>query len=129
MRGSCGFLCVQKKRVSGAQTCGAFRGKKHSVALYGYDQALARDIQIADILSVPGAFIQQDEFAENDRLAVGMRLRREDDQVSNVKMASQAITVLKLLASFVKNKRQFVRAEHRDIIREAYTAQVVYTNR
>ena len=54
---------------------------------------------------------------------------REDDQVSNVKMASQAITVLKLLASFVKNKRQFVRAEHRDIIREAYTAQVVYTNR
>jgi glycosyltransferase involved in cell wall biosynthesis len=56
-------------------------------------------------------------------------LWREDDQVSNVKMVNQAIIVLKLLASYVFNKKKFVVAEHRDTAIEAYTAQVVYTNR
>lgn len=50
---------------------------------------------------------------------------REDDQVSNVKMMNQAITVLKLLFSYVKNKTKFITSEHRDKIFE-YTAQVVY---
>lgn len=54
---------------------------------------------------------------------------REDDQVSNVKMVNQAITVLKLLGKFVLNKKKFVAAEHRDTPREAYTAQVIYTNK
>lgn len=54
---------------------------------------------------------------------------REDDQVSNVKMVNQAITVLKLLGSFVVNKKKFVEAEHRDKIVENYTAQVIDTNR
>ena len=53
---------------------------------------------------------------------------REDDQVSNVKMVSQAITVLKLLGSFVLDKKKFVTAEHRDKVIDAYTAQVIYTN-
>lgn len=54
---------------------------------------------------------------------------REDDQVSNVKMMNQAITVLKLLASFVLNKKKFVKSEHRDKVVKKYTAQVIYTNR
>lgn len=54
---------------------------------------------------------------------------REDDQVSNVKMVNQAVTVLKLLASFVSNRKKFVREEHRDVVIESYQAQVVYTNR
>ncbi len=54
---------------------------------------------------------------------------REDDQVSNVKMVNQAVTVLKLLGSFVANKKKFVEAEHRDKVIDSYTAQVVYTNR
>ena len=54
---------------------------------------------------------------------------REDDQVSNVKMVNQAITVLKLLFSFIGNKKRFVESEHRDKVVEAYTAQVVYTNK
>lgn len=54
---------------------------------------------------------------------------REDDQVSNVKMVNQAITVLKLLGSFVINKKKFVEAEHRDRMVEQYTAQVVYKNK
>ena len=54
---------------------------------------------------------------------------REDDQVSNVKMVNQAITVLKLLGSFVFNKKKYVESEHRDKIIESYTAQVVCTNR
>ncbi len=54
---------------------------------------------------------------------------REDDQVSNVKMVNQAITVLKLLGSFVINKKRFVESEHRDKIIEEYTAQVVFSNR
>ena len=53
---------------------------------------------------------------------------REDDQVSNVKMTSQAITVLKLLASFVFGKKKFVQKEHRDKIVEAYTAQEICSN-
>lgn len=50
---------------------------------------------------------------------------REDDQVSNVKMVNQAITVLKLLGSFVLNKKKFVESEHRDKIIDAYTYQEV----
>ena len=53
---------------------------------------------------------------------------REDDQVSNVKMVNQAFMVLKLLGSFILNKKKFVAEEHRDKVVEAYTAQVVYTN-
>lgn len=51
---------------------------------------------------------------------------REDDQVSNVKMVNQAVTVLKLLGSFILNKRKFVLAEHRDKLVDHYTAQVIY---
>ena len=51
----------------------------------------------------------------------------EDDQVSNVKMVSQAITVLKLLASYIIGKKKFVQGEHRDKIIEAYTAATVYS--
>ena len=50
---------------------------------------------------------------------------REDDQVSNVKMISQAIITLKLLWSFMRNKKSFVEAEHRDQIISRYTAQTV----
>jgi glycosyltransferase involved in cell wall biosynthesis len=54
---------------------------------------------------------------------------REDDQVSNVKMVNQAVTVLKLLGSFVINKKKFIHAEHRDKVVNEYTAQVVYENK
>jgi len=54
---------------------------------------------------------------------------REDDQVSNVKMVNQAITVLKLLGSYMTDREKFVNAEHRDKIVESYTAQQVYVNR
>lgn len=53
---------------------------------------------------------------------------REDDQVSNVKMVNQAITVLKLLGSFVLNKKKFIAEEHRDKVIKEYSAQVIYTN-
>jgi len=53
---------------------------------------------------------------------------REDDQVSNVKMLNQAVTVLKLLGSFIINKNKFVIAEHRDKMLEEYTAKTVYKN-
>ncbi len=53
---------------------------------------------------------------------------REDDQVSNVKMVNQAITVLKLLGSFVINRKKFVEGEHRDKIVKSYSAQVIYEN-
>lgn len=51
---------------------------------------------------------------------------REDDQISNVRMVNQALTVLRLLWSFVCNKKKFIEAEHRDKIWTAYTAQVIY---
>lgn len=56
-------------------------------------------------------------------------LWREDDQISNVKMMNQAITVLKLLASYMVNKKKFVMEEHRDKIIDAYTAKVIFSNK
>lgn len=53
---------------------------------------------------------------------------REDDQISNVKIVSQAVTVLKLLGAYILNKKKFVLAEHRDKVVKAYTAQVIYKN-
>ena len=54
---------------------------------------------------------------------------REDDQVSNVKMVNQAITVLKLLGSFMLNRKKFIEDEHRDKIIKEYSAQVIYQNK
>ena len=54
---------------------------------------------------------------------------REDDQVSNVKMVNQAVTVLKLLGSFVLNKKKFVQEEHRDKVIAKYTAKIIYSNK
>lgn len=53
---------------------------------------------------------------------------REEDQVSNVKMMNQAVTVLKLLLQFILNKRKFILEEHRDQVVPSYTAQLVYKN-
>ncbi|RHV63243.1 glycosyltransferase family 2 protein [Clostridium sp. OM02-18AC] len=53
---------------------------------------------------------------------------REDDQVSNVKMVNQAITVLKLLGAYILNKDKFIRAEHREVLIKNYSAQTIYTN-
>lgn len=56
-------------------------------------------------------------------------LWREDDQISNVKMLSQAIIVLQLLASYILNKRKFVFAEHRDKVIDQYHAQTIYVSK
>lgn len=53
---------------------------------------------------------------------------REDDQVSNVKMLNQAITVLKLLFEFIESKKKFVENEHRDKIIPEYKAEIIYTS-
>lgn len=50
---------------------------------------------------------------------------REDDQVSNVKMVNQAVTVLRLLGSFIMNKKKFVESEHRNKVISDYSAQVI----
>ncbi len=50
---------------------------------------------------------------------------REDDQVSNVKMTSQALRVLGLLLDFAMNKSAFVRAEHRDKVIDDYSANLI----
>lgn len=54
---------------------------------------------------------------------------REDDQISNVKMVSQAMITLKIVGSYILNKKKFVAEEHRDKIIKKYTAQMVYSNR
>jgi glycosyltransferase involved in cell wall biosynthesis len=53
---------------------------------------------------------------------------REDDQISNVRLFSQARRVLGLLTRFGFGRRAFVEKEHRLSVRDAYTAQVVGTN-
>lgn len=53
---------------------------------------------------------------------------REEDQVSNVKMFNQAVTVLKLLFSYFVNKKKFINKDHRDKIVKSYSSEVIYTN-
>ena len=50
---------------------------------------------------------------------------REDDQVSNVKMFNQAVTVLKLLFGYLINKEKFIETDHRDKYVESYEAEEV----
>ncbi|MCR4691202.1 MAG: glycosyltransferase family 2 protein [Lachnospiraceae bacterium] len=49
---------------------------------------------------------------------------REDDQVSNVKMASQAVKVLKMAFEYFADNKS-IRQEYRDIPRESYTCKRV----
>ncbi|WP_428074520.1 glycosyltransferase family 2 protein [Candidatus Avelusimicrobium luingense] len=50
---------------------------------------------------------------------------RETDQVSNVKLTSQAITVLKMLCSYVVGKKSFMQQEHRTRIIDKYEADII----
>lgn len=50
---------------------------------------------------------------------------REDDQVSNVKMVNQAITVLKMMFSYAVNPGQFIKSECREKEIENYTSEVI----
>lgn len=52
----------------------------------------------------------------------------EDDQVSNVKMMSQATMVLRLLFSYIRNKSKFMHDEHRDRIFDKYSYVLIYKN-
>lgn len=49
---------------------------------------------------------------------------REEDQVSNVKMVNQAITVLKMAFSYMFNK-EVIKQEYREVEREAYTCKQI----
>lgn len=51
---------------------------------------------------------------------------REDDQVSNVKMVSQASATLKLLASYIRSRKGFVKGEHRQRVIENYQAMEIF---
>lgn len=53
----------------------------------------------------------------------------EDDQVSNVKMVNQAITVLKLLGHYMVNKSGFMKEEHRDNPEFLYHAEVICSDK
>lgn len=54
---------------------------------------------------------------------------REDDQVSNVKMARQAVKVLHLLTSFAINKRRFLLSDLRDEDIKAYESEFFASNK
>lgn len=53
---------------------------------------------------------------------------REKDQVSNVKLLSQAIRVLKLLAGFTFNSKWFYETDHRERVRDQYVFDVLAKN-
>lgn len=50
----------------------------------------------------------------------------EDDQISNVKMVNQALTVLKLLGAYFVDKKKFITDEHRDKIIHHYEADKIF---
>lgn len=49
---------------------------------------------------------------------------REEDQVSNVKMMNQAITVLKMAFTYLIRK-EVIKEEYREVIRDAYTSEEI----
>lgn len=51
---------------------------------------------------------------------------REEDQVSNVKMTSQALKTVDLLLSSIFNRKEFNQADHRDVKYSSYQFDVVY---
>ncbi len=53
---------------------------------------------------------------------------REDDQISNVKLFSQAYKVLSMLGSFVVNNAKFMTGEHRAVSREEYSYTIIERN-
>ena len=53
---------------------------------------------------------------------------REEDQVSNNKLTSFGISLLKLCGRYLKNKDEFVRREWRENVIEDYTGTVVASN-
>ena len=53
---------------------------------------------------------------------------REDDQVSNVKMFNQAVTVLKMLGKYWVNKKKFMEKDLRQVKIENYAAEVICQN-
>lgn len=53
-------------------------------------------------------------------------LWREDDQVSNVKLFSQATRTLDMLWGYVRDKKSLLEKEHRDKVIAAYTAQEIF---
>lgn len=54
---------------------------------------------------------------------------REDDQVSNVKMFSQALITLKLVLSFFFKRGKYLNSELRNNAIKEYTAKVIYENK
>lgn len=54
---------------------------------------------------------------------------REDDQVSNVKMMNQAVTVLKMLFSYGCNRKEFINSECREKRVEEYSSTVIIENK
>lgn len=51
---------------------------------------------------------------------------REDDQVSNVKMFSQALITLKIALKYLFVGKKYLESEHREVIVKKYTAKVIY---
>jgi glycosyltransferase involved in cell wall biosynthesis len=51
---------------------------------------------------------------------------REDDQISNVKMFNQAISVLRMLGKYFISKQIFIKSEFRNKIIEDYHADIIY---
>lgn len=52
---------------------------------------------------------------------------RETDQVSNVKMVSQATKTVLMLADYLRKRPRLLWGEHRDKVIEAYTAQEIFS--
>ncbi len=53
---------------------------------------------------------------------------REDDQISNVKLFSQAFKVLSMLFSFMLNNKKFMKGDHREVARDEYSYTIVMEN-
>jgi glycosyltransferase involved in cell wall biosynthesis len=53
---------------------------------------------------------------------------REEDQVSNVKLMSQATYVLKMVCKYFFKRGSYIKSECRDSVRPDYTAKIIYEN-
>ena len=51
---------------------------------------------------------------------------REEDQVSNNKLISFSLSLLKMLYKYTVNKEQYLKNDMRSVVRENYTAKIIY---
>jgi dolichol-phosphate mannosyltransferase len=139
--------CLGSRFMKGAQPIGYSRFRLFGNHVFNLIFSLASGVRVEDLGSGLNVFARSvftdpalTPCADDLRFNVFLLLRlihadrrlmffpiswREEDQVSNVRIVSQALRTLKIAADYVTARTRFWTTEHRDAPRAAYTFEVL----